>query len=93
MSTDDAAEAQIDEVAEILVVIAGDIDDLRALARLAQDLLDHVVVELVPVPGLAQRPVVDEIADEIEPVRFRDTQEIEKMLRPARVASPDGCRR
>jgi hypothetical protein len=61
-----AAEAQVQEVPEVLVVIAGNVDELGSLAGLAQQLLDHVVVELVPVPRLAQRPVVDEVADDVE---------------------------
>ena len=40
----DAAEVDAVEVAQELVVVAGNVDDARALARLAQQLLHHVVV-------------------------------------------------
>ena len=40
----DAAEGEPEELARRLVVVAGDVGDLRALARLAQHLLHHVVV-------------------------------------------------
>ena len=49
----DAAERMREEVARELVVVAGNEDDLRALARLAQDLLHDVVVRLRPVPARA----------------------------------------
>jgi hypothetical protein len=47
----DAAEMRALEVAQEFVVIARDIGDPRPLARHAQQLLDHVVVRLGPVPG------------------------------------------
>ena len=47
----DAAEMGAVIVAQEFVVIAGDVDDARALARLAQKLLRHVVVRLRPVPA------------------------------------------
>ena len=47
---DDAAEMHALEHAQELVVVAGDVGDARALARLAQQLLHHVVVALRPVP-------------------------------------------
>ena len=53
-------------VAQELVVVAGDVDDARALARLAQQLLHDVVVRLRPVPALLQPPAVDDVADEID---------------------------
>ena len=74
----DAAETDIDELPEVLAVIAGNIDELRSLAGLAQKLLDDVVVQLVPIPGLAQRPVVDEVADHVQLIAFGGAQEIEK---------------
>ena len=46
----DAAELVVDERPGEFVVIAGDVDDPGALARLAQNLLNHVVVGLRPVP-------------------------------------------
>ena len=56
-----------------LVVIARDVNDMRSLARLAQDLLHDVVVRLRPVPLTAQLPAVDDVADEEERVAARRT--------------------
>ena len=51
----DAAEMRALEIAQELVVVAGDVDDARALARLAQQFLHHVVVALRPMPGPPSR--------------------------------------
>jgi hypothetical protein len=45
-----AAELQQRVIAQPFIMIAGDIDDARTLAYLAQDLLDYVVVGLRPTP-------------------------------------------
>ena len=74
----DVAKAMPGEIAEILVVVSGNENDLRAFARLAHDFLDHVVVQLVPIPFLAQRPAVDHVAHEIEPFAFGFAQEIKQ---------------
>ena len=47
----DAAEAQADELARELVVVARHEDHARAVAHLAQQLLDDVVVRLRPIPA------------------------------------------
>ena len=52
----DAAEMRAVIVAQELVVIAGNVDDLGALARLAQHLLHEVVVRLRPVPARISAP-------------------------------------
>ena len=57
-------------------MVAGYEDDLRPLARLAQQLLDDVVMGLWPVPGATQAPAVDDVADQIQPFAFRVAQEI-----------------
>ena len=77
---DDAAEAVPGEVAEAFVVIARDVDDARALASLAQQFLDDVVVRLMPVPGAAHPPDIDDVADEIEVIGLGRPQEIEEKL-------------
>ncbi len=61
-------------------MIARQVDDARALARLAQQLLHDVVVVLRPVPARAQLPAVDDIADQIDRVGVVIAQEIEKLL-------------
>ena len=61
---------------EHLVVIAGDVGDLGAASGETQDLPQHVVVVLVPVPGLAQPPPVDNVADEIQMLTGGAAQEV-----------------
>ena len=77
----DAAEMDAAELAQELVVVARNVDDARALARLAQQLLHHVVVGLRPVPGRAQPPAVDDVADEVDRIRLVLAQEFQHRLR------------
>ena len=77
----DLAETQIDEIAEVFIVIAGNVEDLGSLAGLAQQFLDDVVVALEPVPGLAQRPGVHNVAHKIEIFRIRGFEEFDEGLR------------
>jgi hypothetical protein len=53
------------EFAQKFVVVAGDIDDARALARFAQYFLNNVIVLLRPVPGASKPPAVDNVANQI----------------------------
>ena len=69
------------------VVVSGDVDDRRSLARLAQDLLDNVVVSLRPVPSPPQLPPVDNVADEVQIRGFGVTKEVEKQRCLARRAA------
>src|SRR4051812_32500758 len=57
----DAPEMRAVEFTQELVVIAGDIDNARALAGLAQELLHDVIVRLRPVPARLEVPAVDNI--------------------------------
>ena len=74
------AERHAVVVAQRLVVVAGHVDDARALARLAQQLLHHVVVALRPVPAALQAPAVDDVADQVDLVGVVVLQEIEQEL-------------
>ena len=76
----DAAEMGAVIVPQELVVIAGHVDDLGALARLAQHLLHEVVVRLRPVPAGFQRPAVDDIADEIDGVGIMAAEEVQQSV-------------
>ena len=76
----DAAEMGAVIVAQELVVIAGHVDDSRALARLAQQLLDDVVVRLRPIPARSQLPAVDDVADEIDRLGIVVPQEVEQEI-------------
>src|SRR5262249_8532139 len=61
-------------------VIAGNVDDAHALARLAQELLHHVVVRLRPVPTRPELPPVDDVADEVNRIGVVVAQEIEQPI-------------
>ena len=81
----DAAEMGAEIIAQEFVVVAGNVDQPLALARLAQQLLDHVVMGLRPVPAGFQLPAVDDVADEIDGVGLEVAQEGEKPLGLARL--------
>ena len=66
------------EIAQELVMVAGDVEDARALAALAQQLLDDIIVLLRPVPAAAQAPAIDDIPDEIDRIGIVILQEIQK---------------
>src|SRR5690348_18290831 len=70
------------EVADcgVMDVIAGDVDQPGALARLAQQLLHHVVVRRGPVPGRAQLPAVDDAPDQVDRVGVVAAEEIEQSV-------------
>ena len=76
----DAAEMGAVIVPQELVVIAGDVDDLGALARLAQHLLHEIVVRLRPVPVGLQRPAVDDIADQVDGVGVVGAEEVQQSV-------------
>ena len=82
----DAPEDQSGVIAREFVVIARRVDDLRSLARLAQQLLNDVVVSLRPVPAALQAPAVDDVAHEIDRVRIVMAQKVDQQLclKPAR---------
>jgi hypothetical protein len=67
-------------LARRLVVIAGNVDDVGALAGLAQDLLHDVVMCLRPVPPALQAPAVDDVTHEIQMVALVFLQEVEQQL-------------
>jgi hypothetical protein len=77
------AEHRAAEFAQVLVVIAGDVDDARALLGLAQDDAQHVVVFLRPEEALAHRPQVDDVADQKQIVDFDGFQKLEQQVGPA----------
>jgi hypothetical protein len=89
----DAAEMHAREVAQEFVVIAGDIDDPRSLARLAQQLLDHVVAVLRPVPAALQAPAVDDVADEEDRIGVVILQEIDQEVGLRGLSSRDARRK
>ena len=61
-------------------MIAGNVDDTSTLARLTENFLHDVIVRLWPIPGGAQRPPVDDVADEINRFGFVMAEEVEKLV-------------
>ena len=49
-------------------------------AALPQQLLHDIVVRLRPVPARLQLPAIDDVADQIDDVRFMKAEEIEQAL-------------
>ena len=74
------AEGELAVLPRRLVVVAGDVDDVGALARLAHDLLHHVVVALRPVPPALQAPAVDDVADQVQMLALVLLEEVEQQL-------------
>jgi hypothetical protein len=74
----DAAEPHPAIVAQRLVVIAGNKHEVGALARLAQQLLQHIVMGLRPVDAALDAPEVDDVPDEIDAGGFVAAEEIEE---------------
>jgi len=74
------AEGELAILPRCLVVVAGDVDHVGALARLAHDLLHHVVVGLRPVPPALQAPAVDDVAHQVEMLALVSLQEIEQQF-------------
>src|SRR5688572_17749783 len=93
----DVTERQPDELARVLVMIAWNVDHLRALARMAQYFLHDIVMRLWPVPAFAQLPAIENVANQIERVALMGAQKIEQVIRlTARcsevdVRDPDGA--
>ncbi len=75
---DDAAEIHALELTGEFVVIAGDIGDVGALARLAQQFLHDVIVALRPVPAPPQPPAINDITDQIDDIGIVIAQEIDQ---------------
>jgi hypothetical protein len=93
---DDATEVAWREIAEVFVVVAGDVDDAGALAGLAQELLDDVVVRLLPIPCPPEAPAVENVSHQVEEIGLCLPEEIEQEFgiaspRPQMdVGDPDG---
>src|SRR5215831_18794204 len=64
--------------AQKLIVIARYIDHAGAFARLPQELLNHVIVSLGPVPGGPQAPTVDNVTHQIDGIRVVMAQKVEQ---------------
>lgn len=76
----DAAKVKAVKFFHELVVIAGDENDLGALAAFAKEFLDQDVVIVRPIPFAAQLPAVNEIADDVEVVALRIAEKVEQFV-------------
>ena len=79
----DAAEMRAEVVAQEFVVVAGQVDDAGALARLSQQLLRDVVMRLRPMPVPAEPPAVDDVADQVDRLGVVVAEKIEEEVRLA----------
>ena len=66
--------------AERIVVVAGHIDHLRAALGQLEETPHHLVVRGGPGPALAERPHVDDVADEVDPLALDALQECREFL-------------
>jgi hypothetical protein len=66
--------------AQELVVISWNVKKAGAVAALPQHFLDNIVVGLWPIPGRFELPAVDDVADQIDHVRFMKAEEIKQSL-------------
>ena len=76
-------EPERQPVAEQLVMIARYVGHLGAIAGETENEPQHLVMRLVPVPGFAQPPAVDDVADEVEVIAGRVPQEVDQEIDPA----------
>lgn len=75
-----SAKVHVDIVAQRFVMVAGNVDDLGSFTRLAEQLLNDVVVALIPIDRLAQPPAVDDVADQVQVLGFGMAEKIEQEL-------------
>lgn len=76
----DATERMRDVTSGELVMVAGHEDHAHTLAGFSQDLLDHIVVRLWPVPIVAQLPPIDDVTDQVQGFTVQSTQEVQQRL-------------
>src|SRR3546814_10964586 len=81
----DAAEAEAGELAEHLVMIAGDIDDAGAAPGPLHQAPDDVIVRGGPVEAALQTPAVDDVAHQVHGVAVDAVEEIDQH---PRIAAP-----
>ena len=68
---------------EHLVMIAGDVDHVRAIGRMLQDQPQHVIMRRIPVPGFAQPPAIHDVPHQEQPVAGDAGEEIHQEIAAA----------
>ena len=76
----DATERYTQKMSRRLIIIAGNIGHESTLARFSQNLLHDVIMRLVPIPATPQCPAINNIADQIQILRFGATQELRQFF-------------
>jgi len=61
-----------------LIMVSRNINHPSPLASATQKLLQHIIVNLWPVNTTLQSPNIDDISDQIQRLKMRATQEIQK---------------
>ncbi len=74
----DAAKMRTLKIAQELIVVAGNINDCRALAAFAQKFLHNIVVFLWPMPVASQTPAINDITNQIDRFSIMATQEVQQ---------------
>lgn len=98
MEDGNTSESVICKVPKILVVVSGDVDYPRSFAGFSKDFLNNVIMSLFPIPRLAKPPEIDDIADQVEVIRFRLPKKIQQHVGIAasgsevNVRDPDGSK-
>ena len=80
MFTDRDVSVRTGKGVDEFVVVSRNVSDGHALARFAQDFLNHVVMRLRPVTATAQLPDVDQIANDVEFLAVVIAQELQQRL-------------
>src|SRR4029077_16652526 len=77
----DVSERGIEVIAQRLVVVAGNVEDLDAVPGAAQQLLHDGVMARGPIHALLQRPEIDDVAEQKYLFALVPLQEFEQALR------------
>ena len=78
--------------AEHFVVVARNVGDRRPALGHAQDRAEHAVMVGVPIPGLAEAPAIDDVADQEKVLAVHPAQEIGEEVATAALGSEMGIR-
>jgi len=77
-----AAKIKAHVLAEGVIMVAGDVDDLCAALGLLEDAANDLIVGGRPVPALLDGPEVENVTDEIQPLAHDVLKKRRKLLGP-----------
>jgi hypothetical protein len=84
MRHDHVAKTHPGKLINELVMVTGDVDDLRLFATFAEEFLNQQIIIVAPKPAKLQFPTVNQIADDVEIFAVHRAQKFQQ-LRNARV--------